>query len=58
MTSIMLSVAIPAKIKALLRQEDREAVGEVYQDRDNMAALLLYRHGHQDQYHMVGITSQ
>jgi len=35
-------------------EEDREAVGEVYQDRDNMAALLLYRHGHQDQYHMDG----
>ena len=35
-------------------QEDRANIGEVFQDERNMAALLLYRHGDDDQYHMVG----
>jgi len=35
-------------------QEDRANIGEVFQDERNMAALLLYRHGDDDQYHMDG----
>jgi hypothetical protein len=39
-------------------QEDRENIGEVYQDEENMAALLLYKHGEEDQYHMVSFPQR
>ena len=28
-------------------------MGDLYQDETNMAALLLYKHGHSDDYKMV-----
>ena len=40
-------------IKIAYFKEDREHIGEVFQDEENMAALLLYKHGEEDQYHMV-----
>ena len=33
--------------------QDLEDVGDLYQDETNMAALLLYKHGHSDDYKMV-----
>ena len=33
--------------------QDLEDVGDVYQDESNMAAMLLYKHGHSDEYKMV-----
>jgi len=34
--------------------EDLEDIGDVYQDESNMAAMLLYKHGHSDEYKMDG----
>ena len=33
--------------------QDLEDIGDVYQDESNMAAMLLYKHGHSDEYKMV-----